>query len=430
MNPLAFLFLFLSLALSSPPPANSLESAIEKAVLRHVAAQQLNSRLEEATLQRRLAEKARLPSAHMGGSARYQTDRIEVEFPTIPGMPFSMPDISGTRFFADMNLGVSLPLLSGGKLQNTIRLGRLAEETGGEQVKLIHAQVAWDVKQLYMTDRLMDAQSAGATALIQNLTLHQQRLSRLYDAGLCSKADLIQSEEKRNESELSRMEIERNRLQLADQFRDLTGCELSGIVLDHLETIPTAEACADLIESHPGLVLKQIEENRSLTQEKLATSDYRPQSAAFAELHGGTPGINMLGDEWSLYGIVGISFRLTLFDFNRKKELLAQGQVQQKQIQFEAKRYKEQLLMRIDMLFRQIEALRQQESGNRKLVELAGQFLAHQERLWQENQASHTDYLTALEHLTQQQSRLDQAHWQIERLKGEINFTLARVKGE
>jgi outer membrane protein TolC len=205
---------------------------------------------------------------------------------------------------------------------------------------------------------------------------------------------------------------------------------LSGIVLDHHETVPTAEACADMIEAHPGLDLKRIEESRSLTQDKLATSDYRPQAALFAELHGGTPGINMLGDEWSLYGIAGISFRLTLFDFNRKKELLAQGRIQQKQIQFEAKRYKEQLLMRIDMLFRQIEALRRQESGNQKLVELADQFLAHQERLWQENQASHTDYLTALEHLTQQQSRLDQIHWQIERLKGEINFTLARVKGE
>ncbi len=430
MNPMAMLFMFLSLALSSPVPTNSLESAIEKAVLRHVTVQQVQSRIDEATLQRKLAEKARLPSAHVGGSTRYQTDRIEVEFPTIPGLPVSMPGISGPRFFADMNLAVSLPLLSGGKLQSAIRLGRLAEDAGEQQIKLIRAQVAWDIKQIYMTDRLLDAQSAQAAALIQNLTLHQQRLTRLYDAGLCSKADMIQSEEKKTEADLSRMEIEQKRLQLADQFRDLTGFELSGIVLDHLETVPTAEACAELIEDHPGLALKRIEENRSLTQDKQATADYRPQAAVFAELHGGTPGINMLGDEWSLYGIAGISFRLILFDFNRKKELLAQGRVQQKQIQFEAKRYKEQLLMRIDMLFRQIEALMRQETGNRKLIELASQFLAHQERLWQENQASHTDYLTALEHLAQQQSRLDQIHWQIERLKAEINFTLARVKGE
>lgn len=138
--------------------------------------------------------------------------------------------------------------------------------------------------------------------------------------------------------------------------------------------------------------------------------------------------MNMLSDDWAVYGIVGLSLRMTLFDFNKRKELQSISLLQREQLRFERNRQQEQFLARVEALYNQIDSLKRQEQSSLRIVELAERFLAHQERLWRENQASHTDYLTALEHLSQQQSRLDQIHWQIERLKGEIHFTLASVK--
>ena len=162
----------------------------------------------------------------------------------------------------------------------------------------------------------------------------------------------------------------------------------------------------------------------------MTTAEYRPSISLFTELHGGMPGVNMLGDEWSVYGIAGLSFRMTLFDFQRKKEHQAVYTLRKRQAQFEKSRQKEQLSSRIELLYKELGSLEKQLPSIDRLIDLAQEFLKHQERLWQQNQASHTDYLTALEHLTQQKSRKDQLFWQIEGIKGEINFALNTLEGE
>ncbi len=426
MIALTILSVIFSLTASQTVSDVPLQSAIDQACLRFTTLQQAASQQEQAGRQLTLAEKNRLPSAAISGSARYQSDAISMDLSALSGLPIQLPQISGPHYIVDFNLGLQYPLLSGGRLQNAVRLGRLAVSASGQQTRLVRSQLAWEVKQLFIADRLLQVQEQSTKALKNSLDIHQRRLDELYQAGLSSMADRIQSQEKSGEIELSLLEIARNRLLLADRFYDLTGMKLDDIAPALQQTLPDPQELATLIDSHPGLEIKRIEEQRSRTQEDIAKADYRPQATLFTELHGGSPGVNMLDDQWSVYGVAGISLRLTLFDFDKKAELTAIHRLQQKQWQFEQKRQKEQLEAAVSTLCHQIESLELQQAGNLRLIELAEQFLVHQERLWRENQASHSDYLTALEHLSQQRCRPDQTAWQIERLKSEIMFTLAQ----
>lgn len=426
MTSIIMTFLLLSLAgAETTSDRFDLTQAIDQAFGRSIGVQQVLNQTILADHQLALAEKSRQFSISLNGAYRYQTDHIEVLFPTVPGMPVTMPQITGPQHFADLALGITQPLLTGGRITSGVALSRLSRSMTEEQARLLKAQTAFEVRSLYITDRMLDSGEKAQLSLQKALDLHHHRLEDLFGAGLASKAELIQNEEKLTELDLNLQEIRRNRQLLDEQFEDLTGLKLSQINPLNREMLPETAELESMINGHPRLRQNDLEKQRSKWQERLATAEYRPQIGLFGEMHGGTPGINMLGTDWGVYGIVGLSARMTLFDFNKKKEQQALRIQMEKQLQFEENRQKQQISARLSMLLHQKEAQEREVQSSRRLIDLADSFLQHQERLWLERQASQTDYLTALEHHNQQIMRFEQLTWQIEKTKAEILLTLA-----
>ena len=402
-------------------PDITLGEAIARACARSQAFQAAQTRTQTAELNVKQSRKALLPSLQTQASVKGQTERMAVAMPT--------GTKAGPYIFSDASLGVSMPLLSGGRLQARIDLSRQALGSSQDQNQLSQAAVAHEVRGTLIQLQLLSSTRQSVQARIDRLKRHRLRLEELFVAGLCSMADRIEAEQKETELTLAALDLSRQIQALSDAFRDLCGLNPDQVVWAGL-ILPRGEERDRLIADHPTVRLKIRQAESALSATRLKTAEYRPQVSLFGEVHGGNPGVNMLASDWSLYGVAGVRLGLTLFDFHQKRDMEASGELERRQASFEASRQKEELQARVENLEHQIASLEEQITPSKRLLELARSFLEHQKRLWEAAQLSHTDVLNAMDRLGEEETRIPGLHWQQEALRNDLLLTLSFVLGE
>jgi outer membrane protein len=154
---------------------------------------QNNKQIQEKEKQVSIAEGV-VKEAKVGfwPTLNYQVKRDESDLPQYQ----IGPKYEDTEFIAGVN--ASVPLYTGGMLQNNLKLARFQLETAKEDLRKAKQQLIYDVKQAYFNVWLGKKVIQVQEASYHNLDQHVNRVQIRYNAETASKLDLMRAKVQRD----------------------------------------------------------------------------------------------------------------------------------------------------------------------------------------------------------------------------------------
>jgi outer membrane protein TolC len=341
-------------------------------------------------------------SIFFNGSYRYTSDKVQVTladfpFPINPSAPPGTVVLSAPNDSVDLKLSLVQPVYSGGILSNAARAETIRAAAERDLTRLKKIELAGKVKSSFFSHRLYCRKRDSLNLLLDILRLHQDRLENLFREELVKKSDLLETRAKADEIRLNLADLEQLIRSEALNFSTLCGYEPQEID-EPADSggVDFAAAWEQFLAGHP--LLRSLDERMRIVQiqKKVVAGATLPQVGIFAELHYSRPGQNFFAKEWTTYVVGGVSVSLPVFNWNkgsRDKSLvdIAGRKLANQRADFirESEKNLRQLFFLKENLERKLALL----DG---LVANAGEDARLKEKLYEENQIDHNDYLAAL----------------------------------
>ncbi len=358
---------------------------------------------EAAAIARRSAQWQKFFSAHFNGSYRYSSDRVEVTladfpFPVGAGLSPDTTVLSAPRGTFDLKLSLFQPLYSGGILRNAARVEAVREASERELLRLKKVELAGRVLNSFFSHRLLSRKRDALRLQIDKLELHQRKLEDLVREELTRRSDLLETRARTDEIRLALLDLEQLIESEALHFVMLCGHAPADIEDDaRIEGAPSLAAAMEyFLANHP--LLHSLDERARIVQlqKKTIMAARLPQVSALAELHYGRPGQNFFADQWKLYALGALSVSLPVFDWNRAGRDRLLTEITARKLENQRADFVRESEKSLRQLFLQRGILEKKLALLDGLAANAGEDAALKEKLHEESQIDHNDYLAAL----------------------------------
>ncbi|HCR49517.1 MAG TPA: hypothetical protein DIW24_07810 [Bacteroidetes bacterium] len=355
----------------------------------------------------------RLPKVQLSGQASYQSDVTKVSL-SVPGITIPTPDKDQYRAV----LEVSQVLYDGGAVKRQSNLQSAQFQTQRAQLDVERDRVVERVNQVYFQILMLDAQNNVLTLAKEELNRKHSQMEGMLRNGVGNPVslDVLRTEDIR---------LNQRIIELAWQRK--TAVSVLGILVG--ESIPENTGFdLPVPPKLPGVHMHNRTEDRVFSaqatafqlQQAVLSVKVLPKVQAYAQGGYGQPGLNMFKSGFQPFGMVGLRFNWTLWDFNatryerkvvavqaemvaRNRDLFQQNwTIQTKQLQNEIARY--------DALLAQDEALIGLRSKIRQTLSVQ----------LTEGVVTANEYLTELNNETQ--AKENKALREIQRLQALINY--------
>ncbi len=430
-----FLIVLLSVAFVLPAKV-TLSQALANAWRLSRGLQNQRDQAEAAMVSKLTALKQKSFSVYFGGSYRYSSDKVEVKasdfaIPTTTDIPPGTIILSAPDDNFDFKLSLLQPIFAGGILSNAVKMEELREVSELDLARLKQIEVTGKVKVSYFSYRLFCSKRDALGYFLANLKLHLGKLENLFREELLKKLDLLETRAKVDEIKLNLEDLEQLIKAEALNFENLCGyspLDISGDTSESAEDY--AQAWAFFKANHP--LLHSMAERALIfqVQKKSISGSYLPQLSVFAEVHYGRPGQNFFKDQWTFYVQGGMSVTMPVFNWNkidRDKTLvdIASRQLENQRVDFieSSEKTLRQLYLLKDALANKLLLLD-------NLVAYAAEGAQMKEKLYEESQIDHTDYLAALTAHERYLVNREELLAQMEMLKVNIHTLIGKAEEE
>jgi outer membrane protein TolC len=358
---------------------------------------------EAAAVAGRSARSRKYFAANFNGSYRYSSDRVEVTladfpFPVGPGLAPDTVVLSAPRGSADFKLSLLQPLYSGGALSSAARAETAREASERDLLRLKKVELAGRVRHSFHSHRLLGRKRDALRLQLDKLELHRRRLENLVREELARRSDLLETEARADEIRLALLDLEQLIESEALHFSMLCGHAPDDVADETLApAAPSVEAAmAYLLANHP--LLRSLDERARVVQlqKKTIAASRLPQVNAVAELHYGRPGQNFFADQWKLYALGALSVSLPVFDWNRAGRDMQLADMAACKLENQRAAFVRESEKGLRQLFAQRQSLEKKLVLLDGLAANAAEDAGLKEKLYEERQIDHNDYLAAL----------------------------------
>jgi len=277
---------------------------------------------EVADLNRSSISKIWYPQLNAGGQATYQSDVTKI---TIPNAPFVVEPLSKEQF--KFNIDVNQMIYDGGysKAQQEIASVNASVEEAKIEVELHRLRER--IQQLYLGTIYLDQLIHQLSFVKNDLEQGIKKMNAQLEGGVVyrSSVDVLKAEILKTEQR--EIEFQASRATYIGALAILTDTILNNDVVLEKPIYSTGVETglmglqSTLFSSQKSMVEKQAD---------LIRSTKNPKANLFAQGGYGRPGLNMLKNEFDVYGIGGIRFNWSLSNFytnkNEKKLLVISRQ--------------------------------------------------------------------------------------------------------
>ena len=391
------------LAIAAMLPAKvTLPQAVANAWRLNRGLQNQRYQAEAAGVSKLTAMEQKKFSVYFNGSYRYSSDKVEVKaadfaIPTTSSIPPGTIILSAPADNFDLKLSLLQPVFSGGVLSNAVKMEELREVSELDLTRLKQIEVTGKVKVSYFSYRLACKKRDALVFFLNNLNLHLDKLENLFREELLKKTDLLETRAKVDETRLNLEDLEQLILAEALNFENLCGyspLDISGDTSESAEDF--AQAWEFFKANHPLLHSLAARVRIFQVQKKSVAGSYLPQLSVFAELHYGRPGQNFFKDQWTFYVLGGVSVTMPVFNWNKSGRDKTLVDIAARQLENQRSDFIESSEKNLRQLFLLKQALANKLLLLDNLVDLASESAQLKEKLYEENQIDHTDYLAAL----------------------------------
>jgi len=406
----------------NPSLARCLELALDQAP----RLQESREALAAAEARAAEATARRWPLLDLGGSYRYTTDYMQrhIELGPSGGLDLKFGDHNQ----ADLNLGLSIPLFTGGELSHTAEAARAGTRAAGHQLEAVRLEIKRDVRLAFYLALGRKAQLAAAALATERLQRHLTEISAAVELGAAS-------EENRLRVLASLREAEQRRLQAA-AAQDAAGIELGRLLGRSGRIIlPAGDLDTSLLEDRdlsPARLAQRPEvialAEESARQELLASAvrgRFLPRLSGDVRAHYGRPGVDVLRNDWMSYGTAAVGLDWTLWDAGARRQQSKQASAQARQAEARRQDVDEAFLAAHEKATTTLESARLELDETSARADLERRILELVGRRYREAQASESEYLDAQDDLSEAEIQLALAMTRVRQAEADLLWILA-----
>ena len=311
-----FFFLFVSSLVTGQ--VFTLQQAEKRALDYYPIAKLKKNYREVANLNSSNISKAWYPQLNAGGQATYQSDVTKI---SIPNAPFVVEPLSKEQF--KFNLDVNQMIYDGGYSKAQQGIASVNADIEEAKIEVELHRLKERIQQLYLGTLYLDELIHQLTFVKNDLEQGIKKMNAQLDGGVVyrSSVDVLKAEILKTEQR--EIEIQTSRASYIGALAILTDTILNNNVFLEKPVYPTGIEVgliglqSTLFNSQKNMVDKQAD---------LVKATKNPKANLFAQGGYGRPGLNMLKNEFDLYGIGGIRLNWSLSNFytnNNERKLLA-----------------------------------------------------------------------------------------------------------
>ena len=410
----------------SPGKKIPLKQAVAEGMQRD--AQYQNRRLDEdiAGLNRQKARMKKLFAVDLAGSYLFKSQQMEIDFPGAP-----VPLFAGSKHNYDLKLSLLQPIFTGNILTNRVEMETQQQLMENQNAALRKIEVAGMIKSSYFTYRLLESKKKSLSITIENLKLHLKKISDLYQEELVKRSDLLETEIKLSETGMKLEELDQLLEEEKIDFNRLCGLAVDHIETDYDEPIGTLEESLAFFKTrHPALKILDRSIRMQVLKKKIVSGSWLPQVNGFSELHWGRPGIDFFKNQWSLYFQGGINVNLRIFAGNQLQKDKKIVDLAIRQLNNRQEELVVEMKKNLARWYKKKKSMENQLALVNRLVEFSSEDRDLKEALYNEQQVSHLDFLSALLDRERYESLRQELLLQVRLIKVNINTLIGRYGEE
>jgi outer membrane protein TolC len=313
-----FLILFLAL-LNAPLTAETrlnLEDAITMAI-EHSFEVKASDQSRQAAIAENLSARAeRYPSLSADLTTYYLSETTEAD------LPFGQTLTFGTKDNYQIDLKLALPLFTGGRIGQAIRLSEnMAAVKAGEH-ELSRLSAAFNCRRAYLALMLSHAVKAATDASLERVVIIRQDASNLHAAGLADSLDIFEAELAYQKTRSQAAEQEKSVNQTSIALATLLGVSLTDKIVPAEKIDPPFD-----LQSFPELKIEDINRPElDISREgilaaknkiRLQRTGYFPNLGAYLGYSGGRPNRDFISAEYNDFFVIGANLNWA-FNLGRK----------------------------------------------------------------------------------------------------------------
>ncbi len=278
-----------------------------------------------------------LPQLFLNGQANYQSDAIDLSIPiSLPNQAPTFKRIQTDKDQYKATVDVSQLLFDGGTVKVQKQIAELSTQTDVLQTEVDIHKGKEQVNQVYFYMLILKQNEHLLQTTVNNLLEKRKSIESGVANGLLNENDL-----RLIDVELMKIKQQIKELQIAYTANVNVLAEITGLKLDTSVQLVLPDSINDVNDSLSRSELLLFESQRKTTDlsKQLLQTQRVPKLYTFGQLGYGKPGLNMLGNEFNTFYIVGVSLKWNIWDWNktnRDKQVLGlqKEQISSKETQF------------------------------------------------------------------------------------------------
>jgi outer membrane protein TolC len=359
-----------------------------------------------------------LPQFSLNGQVTYQSDAIDISFPTPNGTPVS---IGQSKDQYKATLDINQLLFDGGttRYQRNVEEATLSSDL--KQVDVDVFKIKEQVNNVYFLLLSLQENYRLLNATLIEISEKEKIVGSSVKNGVLMSSDLdvIIAERLKVEQQLAEIEInKRSALSVLGLFIDKNLSDSTKFELPIIEYKDTGAI------KRPELALFDLQGKRIDAGKKLTGSLLMPKAYAFAQAGYGRPGLNMLNNEFSSFYIVGATLKWNLWDWNKNKRDRQVLEFQKQMVNTRRETFDKNLNIDLQNRLATIHKLEEALQRDNQIVELRGKIARTSASRLENGVITSTDYLTDLNAETIAKINLETHKIQLEQAKA--NYLVAQ----
>lgn len=393
---------------------------------------------EEARAAAAEAAARRLPVVGASGGYQYTSEHMRQELVVGFGLPTRVLEF-GDGHVADVNVGVAIPVYTGGELERTAAAAAAGAAATDQRELAAGLDLDRGVRLAFSGALGRQAQVEAADLAVTRLSRHLANVDGARAAGaatgeavLRARARLVQATQRQVAAVAARdsATLALGRLVGRPGNAVMPLGDVSSTLLEAGEARADADSLAGTTGGRdidrPDLVALAHEARRQRELAAAARGRLHPRVLADVRAHYARPGVNALANEWMGYGTAGISLDWPLWDGGARRDRARQADARATWLESQRRDLAESVVTARATARAALDAARVQEGQAAQRAALQHDLLAMVEGRYREAAATETEYLDAQDDLAQAEIELVLARTRVRQAEANLLWTLGR----
>lgn len=355
---------------------------------------------------------AYLPQLSVNGQASYQSDVTSIKIP-IAGATIAPLSKDQYKFWAELNQLI----YDGGIVKNQKELQERSSLVDDQKLEVELYKLKDRINQLYLGVLLLDAQLTQAKLASENIQIGLKTVSAQLANGTVFKSAALVLDAQLLQTEQRIVELRSNKRTLLQVLGLFLHQPVSETV--KLEK-PLVSNLTDTIITRPEIKLYAYQDSFWRVQNQMISSKSTPKLSLFAQGGYGRPGLNMLNNDFALFGIGGVRLNWSLsnlYTHKREHEVVA---LNQKMNEVQKEVFVFNTVTQLSQQMEEIKKLQELSNIDEKIVIVRTNITAASKAQLDNGVINSNDYLREIN--AEDQTRNSYILHQIQLLQAKINY--------